>query len=209
MSTIACNAIITTTPPVRNERDGAAARRFAFTYDELNVGNVTRAKIITLLRERARNLRATYVRLQRCINNSLVGPFTFDREEGDGSWDRRAQNLNEHIHKHVKEIEVLRERTNRDLDEKKRWKRANCGGGRVVREMGELFRAVHSELLRRDDNGTFAGCPLEHREKIDGIPAASRKNSAAVRVTRVMKREQNIAAQNLLVERSIEMEKIV
>ena len=154
-------------PPIRNERDGAAARKFTFTYDELNVANVTCANTITLLRERARDLRATYVLLERCINDTLVVPFTFDLEEGDGSWDSRAHKLSEYIRKHVNYIETLRGHMNRDKDAKKWWKRANRVGGRVVREMRELSRAIHSELLRRDDNGTFAGWPLEQGEQIN------------------------------------------
>ena len=110
------------TASIRNERDGAAARRFTFTYEELNVANVTRANTITLLRERARDLRATYVRLERCINDTPVVPFTFDPEEGDGSWSSRAHKLNEYIHKHVSDIEALRGRMNRDMDAKFRGK---------------------------------------------------------------------------------------
>ena len=132
-------------PPMRTESEGAAAQRFTFTYDELNVANVTRANTITLLRERARDLRATYVRLQRCVDDSSGVPFTFDLEEGDGSWDTRAHKLNEYIDKHVNDIEALRARLYRDLDAKRGWKRANRGGGRVAREMLELSRAVHSE----------------------------------------------------------------
>ena len=107
------------TTPIHNERDGAAARRFKFTYEELNVANFTRANTITLLRERARDLRATYIRLERCINDTPVVPFTFDLEEGDGSWGSRALKLNEYIHKHVNDIEALRGRMNRDVDAKK------------------------------------------------------------------------------------------
>ena len=60
--------------------------------------------------------------------------------------------------------------------------------------------------MRRDDNGTFVDWPLEDREKTSEIAAASRNNSAAARVTREMERNQNIAAHNRLVERSIAME---
>ena len=118
--------------------NGAAAQRFTFTYNEFNVRNVMKVNTITLLRERARDLRANYVRMRRCYMGTLAEPFVFDTREGDGPCEKRAAILNRFIHDHINMIENLRSDINRDLDSKKRWLRANRSGGLVVREIREL-----------------------------------------------------------------------
>ena len=185
--------------------NSATAKRYMFTYDELNVNNVTRATTIFLLRERARDLRANYEWLWKFLAKTPVRPFTFDTLEGTGSWEKRAENLRRYIQGHVNINERMRLDVNRNLQAKIRWKRSNRGDGRLVREMRNLSREVHSELIRRDVDGPFVDWPR------DNIAAANSNQDAAAVIntgTREFERMQNIVAEERLSEHRVVMEEI-
>ena len=83
----------------------AVANRVQLAYHELNIRNVHRATTVTLLRERAPDLRAVYARMWRCFADNPVTPFLYDTKEGEGSWDSRARNLKKYVDDHVREVE--------------------------------------------------------------------------------------------------------
>jgi len=135
----------------------SAAARVHMTYEELSVENIARASTVTLLRERARDLRAVYVRMWRCFAGNKPTEFLYDSTEGDGGETSKMANLNSYIAVHVARVEQLRMELMRNAEAKKRWKKAQRSGGRLVREMRARSVAVVDELSKREHMGLLPG----------------------------------------------------
>lgn len=136
-------------PPGHSPSGIARAIRFEMMKEELKAENVHRASTLTLLRARARNIRATYERLWRCWSGNPIKPFVFDSLEGDGDEASRISKLREYVDAHVRVVEDLRAKIERDEEANRRWKKANRGSGRLARMLRERDAAVIAELGRR------------------------------------------------------------
>ena len=69
------------------------AERVEMLHDEVNADNVGVATTLSLLRIRARDLRAEYTGMWRCYTGGYVQPFLYDSPEGSGTDLSRTQNL--------------------------------------------------------------------------------------------------------------------
>ena len=81
---------------------GACAQRRDLPENKVKPESVRIASTLSLLRVRARDVRARYERLWRCVANNKVQPFVIDIPsiEGDGSESERANNLMDYIRAH-------------------------------------------------------------------------------------------------------------
>ena len=118
-------------------------------HDEVNADNVGVATTLSLLRIRARDLRAEYTRMWRCYTGGSVQPFIYDSPEGMGSDLSRTQNLRNYIDSHVRVLEDLRAKVMRNSEAKARWVKSNKGGGVLKRQLRARSQAVVTELAAR------------------------------------------------------------
>ena len=128
----------------------AKAGRVEMLHDEVNAANVGVASTLSLLRIRARDLRAEYTRMWRCYSGGLVQPFIYDSPEGAGSDLSRTQNLRDYIASHVRVLEDLRAKVMRSSEAKARWVKSNKGGGVLKRQLRSRSQAVVTELAARE-----------------------------------------------------------
>ena len=160
----------------------ASADHLHMTYDELSAHNVRQASDLTLLRERARDLNAQYVRLWRCFSNNPVKDYLCAVQEGEGDDASRAARLRTSISLHVERIEVLRAQVLRNAEAKRRWKRASRSSGKLVKEMRARSQAVVTELARRQESsgkGVREIGNINAEAKIDSAGGASSSVSRA------------------------------
>ena len=125
--------------------------RREFAMDEVTVDNVPYASTLTLLRLRARDVRAKYLTMWRCYANSRVEPFLYESQEGSGAVVDRVKNLQLTIDEHVRLTQSLRVKVDNCADSKRRWKRANRSGGTLARVTAAKHDAVLMELIRREE----------------------------------------------------------
>ena len=131
------------------EAAGTIARKQDMALHEVTPQNVKHASTLTLLRIRARDVRAQYVRMWRCYTNNHVQPFVYDSHEGNGNIDEKISNLRKYIIDHIKVIENLRILVDRCKTSRSRLKRANRSGGYLTRLLRERNGAVVDELMAR------------------------------------------------------------
>ena len=150
------------TTPVASSSSAARAadgvqERLEISKEELRPSNVRSASTLSLLRVRARNVRALYVRLWRCLVNNAVTPFKLDvaEVEGEGPAHVREANLLDWVKSHEIESTSTRNRIRFNQEATRRLKKANRGGGRNQRIMCERDEAVEAELARRTGDGTL------------------------------------------------------
>jgi len=145
--------------------DGSTARavRQELVKEEVTAANVRSATSLTLMRLRARTLRATYEKLWRCFANNERVPFVYSSHEGEGSDGERMENLRKYISAHVRRVEDLRTLVERNSSTKSRWKKANKGGGKRARMFAEREAAVIAELQYRETNGTIGEEEMDAR----------------------------------------------
>ena len=122
--------------------------RREFAVDEATVDNIAYASTLTLLRLRARDVRAKYVRMWRCYDNNVVESFLYESQEGSGAVADRVKRLQATIDEHVRVTESLRIRFDKCSESKRRWKRANRSGGHLSRFTSARHEAVLMELMR-------------------------------------------------------------
>ena len=116
---------------------------------EVTSQNVKHASTLTLLRIRAREVRAQYVRMSRCYATSHVQPFVYDSHQGNCDIEEKISNLRKYIIDHIKVIENLRILVDRCKTSRSRLKRANRSGGYLTRLLRERNGAVVDELMAR------------------------------------------------------------
>ena len=119
-------------------------------HDEVNSDSVGVATTLSLLRIRARDLRAEYTRMWRCYTGGSVQPLVYDSPEGSGSDLSRTQNLRDYITAHVRRLEDLRANVMRNSQAKARWIKSNKGGGVLKRQLRARSQAVVTELAHRE-----------------------------------------------------------
>ncbi len=86
-----------------------------FIYDELTAENFTRATMLTLLCKPAPDLYAVHGRMMRIADGEVSNDFEYDSTEGNGDKSLRVRNLNDHVVRHVREIQSLRAVINRNI----------------------------------------------------------------------------------------------
>ena len=134
-------------PPCLLFSTSAEARRMEFIYDELTAENFTRATMLTLLCKPAPDLYAVHGRMMRIADGEVSNDFEYDSTEGNGDKSLRVRNLNDHVVRHVREIQSLRAVINRNISMWQAFNHAHRGSGRLIKDMRARFRAVVQELL--------------------------------------------------------------
>ena len=128
----------------------ANTERVEMLHDEVNAHNVGVATTLSILRVRARDLRAEYTRMWRCYTGVSVQPFLYDSPEGSSSYLSRTQNLRDYIEAHVRRLEDLRAKVMRNPEAKARWIKSNKGGGVLRRQLRARSQAVVTDLAHRE-----------------------------------------------------------
>lgn len=103
-------------------------RRLDMANDELTTETVQVSTSLTLMRERERDLYATFASINRCITDSAADQFTHETGEGGGDTGTRVSRLNEFIKRMVLEVEDARTSINSDAPSKQWWKNSNKVG---------------------------------------------------------------------------------
>ena len=116
---------------------------------EVTSQNVKHASTLTLLRIRARDVRAQYVCMWRCYASNHLQPFVYDSHEGYGDIDEKISNLHKYIIDHIKVIDNLCILVDRCETLRNRLKRANRSSGYLARLFRERNGAVVDELMAR------------------------------------------------------------
>ena len=162
---------LTTTPPGSSDSAARAADvvqgRREITKEQLTLANVRSASSLSLLRVRARNVRATYVRLWRCLVDNAVTPFKLDitEVEGEGQAHVRESNLLDWIKAHEIEATSVRNRVRVNDAASRRLKKANRGGGQNQRRLRERDDAIAEEIDRRTGDGTLMTPVVAEQDK--------------------------------------------
>ena len=86
----------------------------------MSAENVGVATTLSLMRIRARDLRAEYTRMWRCYAGGPVQPFVYDSPEGVGTDSSRVQNLCDYIGSNVRRVEDFHEELMRSSEAKAR-----------------------------------------------------------------------------------------
>ena len=131
--------------------------RRELSKEELTAANVRSATSLSLLRVRARNVRAMYVRLWRCFADNAVTPFKLDvaEVEGEGPAHVREANLLDWVKAHECESTSVWNKIRFNEAASRRFKKASRGGGRNQKNLRERDEAVEAELARRTGDGTL------------------------------------------------------
>ncbi len=155
------------------EAAGAFPRKQNMALHEVTVHNVGQASTLTLLRIRARDIRAQYVRMWRCYANNRVQPFVYDSHEGDGDIVQKVRNLRKYIAHHITVLESLRILVDRDESSRSRLKRANRSTGYLTRLLRERNGAVVDELVARyaQDEGQVVNYTVVPNDRHDDGPS--------------------------------------
>ena len=158
----------------------ARAQRTELPEDQVTVGNVRTASTVSLLRVRARYARAKYVRLWRCYANNKVEPFKIDMAtiEGEDGEEERIANLLDYIGAHAQESDYLERRIRVNEDASKRLRKANRGGGSLLRMMKERDEAVIDELDLRKANGELSPAIAHYVEAPEDAEADKERSNA-------------------------------
>ena len=121
------------------------------TREQVTAANVRSASSRVLLRIRERDERAKYERAWRCLVGNTVKPFDLDLSdiEGEGTEREQMESLLDYIRAHEDVARATLRKINRCPIAQARWKKANRGGGRLLRALRERDEAVQQEINRR------------------------------------------------------------
>lgn len=126
-----------------------APRREDIPPHLLRVWNIQDATTVSLLRARARDLRARYVRLVRVRFDNPVVPLEWFSPEGDGDTASRLRLLRTYIAAHTDSIRINLVAIRRSAMARWRLNRADRGRGNLLQRLNERNKRIDCELLWR------------------------------------------------------------